>query len=179
MFISHWQKVILIAVAILIYPSGPVFAKHEVKPPITVKGFAHKFYPRAKMHMNICTAASSCGKASKVSYVLGRAQATPSFASYRALRQQIEAAYRKRGPKGAVFKFGKLSRKTLKGFTLFKAPLLTRFSNGSSRYRFTYTVYGKNIWISLISSSPDKKLAEGNGVVFLVGLLAWSQSLKK
>ena len=168
----------ILTLATLVLSSGPSIAKQAVTPPITVKGFTYKYYPNARMHMNVCKA-KSCKPGSKVSYVLSRAESTPSFARYKSERKIIEAALMARLPKGITATFGKSLRKEFAGFTVYLSPAALRFANGQRRYRASMTIYGKNVWISLISSSTDAKAAKGNGAIFLVGLVPWSKGLKK
>ncbi len=169
---------LLLALTLICLSVAPAMARQTLKPPISVKGFSYKFFPNSRMHMNFCKA-KRCVQGSKVSYILNRPRPVPSFSSFKADRKLIEAAYRQRGSKGVTLKFGKPAQKKFKGFTVYSAPLQTRLANGISRYRISHTVYGKNIWISLITSSSNPKAANDNGTIFLVGLMAWSRSLKK
>lgn len=168
----------LLTAAILSFGTAPALAKKAAKSPVSVKGFKETFHPKQKMFMNVCVE-KICGRGSKVSYILSRPKPVQSFSQFKSDRKRIEVWYRKNGPKGATLKFGKPANYNIKGYTVFAAPLRTQFANGTTRNRTSYTVYGKHIWISLISSSVNKNFTKQNAAKFLAGLMAWTDRMKK
>lgn len=148
----------------------------NLEPPIKIRGFEYTYVARGQIHMNICRDAG-CVPGSKVSYTLYAPDPNPDYEEFKLMQNMVAEHMQKRAPKGTVVKITEQKRAKDKLGTTFTNLRRITSAKGQKVFVKSTTMYTEKITLSVISSSEHKDTMNANAALFLIGLLAWSQTL--
>ena len=150
----------------------------DQKPPVKIGGFEYRFIPQGRIHMNVCQV-ENCVAGSKVSYVFYAPEETPDFEIFKLSQQRTVEAMQSRLPEGAAITLDPPEQSQEDFMTVFSATRELRAASGEVLVTQSRQYHTKDVIIAVISSSTDRRQADANGMLFAVGLLAWSRTIKK
>lgn len=147
----------------------------QKKPPISVGGYAYKYVPTGQIYSFTCEV-KDCVPGSKVSYQLYAPEKNPDFEKFKKSQEMVEAYFKKNPAIGTSVKFGTPKRTDGEHFTVFENSREQQLPDGGSWFTRSMLIHGKNVTISLISSSKEEKVRDANQEKFLAGLMLWGQA---
>ena len=137
--------------------------------PVQIEGFQYRYIAKANLHMYVCKRAE-CGAGSKVSYIFLRKVGQPSFEVFAKNRKRIAYILRQRAPMGTMLEFAKPKVRKNRFLTVFSQLRKASKANGEVLYTMSSVIHTPVNAISLISSSPDRKMVSDNRKKFGVAL---------